>query len=763
MALFKIQKGTAINLKTNRPTTTEGYCYFTTDDGKFYIDITSNDAAYDSEGKLTDKRICLNAAAADKVANKLNITVNSGDTENISKYSFDGSTVKNINFTTSGDGISISSQNNAIIFANTGVTEIKGNDELTYRTGAVNITATNILGSTAVGTSTNPVYWTGTTFSPISSYSGNAATADQVNHALTLTINSAISEGPGKYTFDGSSSKALNISSGNGIYFTIASGELSINSDVRSVANKQPLNGNISLGTLSIGNQTYNGSTDVAISIADLGLASPTTFLGITSTPLVDEGTTSPIIITVGTPSGSVTPSEGNIAMREDTGEEFVYLNGTWHALGLASSYALQNHNHGYITHNGTVNSSFDIATGDGLAVINQQGKLIRGNTSFNTSVTNKALGQNGIWVSIDTVLQTATANTNASYEILFSETADNVTRTEGARKNSALLFNPSGGLLTTTNLSARSSVSAGSEVYIGAMHIEGDGMYHEDYGDYFLEWNGDILTTYADKVFGNRFVAGSSSYGSAAPSSDPGTGDGTLYFQVAGTGTDSSYESLRGDFNNLVNTLNSKGLNTNSENVCDTNDMLLVAPKYVGGTQRVYVSDATTLLNAPSAWTSGEIVAYRQVMAFKDTALYHAVVLLYEVYPNPSRIWINTYNTSWKGWRIISDSRPAVGSVFTYAANTTYQINLGKNNRAFIITIPLTSGIAGWGLYGFTSQAQTPPLNYVHEFQSCDLISFGRAGSSGGNERPITIINSDTHGGDWLIFSRDPVSFTEI
>lgn len=41
-------------------------------------------------------------------------------------------------------------------------------------------------------------------------------------------------------------------------------------------------------------------------------------------------------------------------------------------------------------------------------------------------------------------VTQTATDSTNANYELLFSSTADNTTRTEGARKTSRLLYNPS-------------------------------------------------------------------------------------------------------------------------------------------------------------------------------------------------------------------------------------------------------------------------------------------------------------------------------
>lgn len=51
-------------------------------------------------------------------------------------------------------------------------------------------------------------------------------------------------------------------------------------------------------------------------------------------------------------------------------------------------------------------------------------------------------------------VTQTATT-TNASYEVLFSGTADNTTRTEGAGKNSNLTFNPSTGRLTATEVSA--------------------------------------------------------------------------------------------------------------------------------------------------------------------------------------------------------------------------------------------------------------------------------------------------------------------
>lgn len=54
MALFKIHKGNSANLANQSKV--EGYCWFTTDDGKFYIDTSSS------------TRVPLNAAKADSAA-----------------------------------------------------------------------------------------------------------------------------------------------------------------------------------------------------------------------------------------------------------------------------------------------------------------------------------------------------------------------------------------------------------------------------------------------------------------------------------------------------------------------------------------------------------------------------------------------------------------------------------------------------------------------------------------------------------------------
>lgn len=75
------------------------------------------------------------------------------------------------------------------------------------------------------------------------------------------------------------------------------------------------------------------------------------------------------------------------------------------------------------------------------------------------TYLINSALNSgNGCWQAVGSVLgndtndkvaQTATT-TNSNYEILFSGTADNTTRVEGARKTSTLLYNPSTKALST-------------------------------------------------------------------------------------------------------------------------------------------------------------------------------------------------------------------------------------------------------------------------------------------------------------------------
>ena len=76
-------------------------------------------------------------------------------------------------------------------------------------------------------------------------------------------------------------------------------------------------------------------------------------------------------------------------------------------------------------------------------------------------------------------VTQTATT-TDANYEILFSATADNTTRTEGARKTTTLRFNPNKGALMEGDSTAASGSQSHAEGYYTAAsgnqsHAEGN------------------------------------------------------------------------------------------------------------------------------------------------------------------------------------------------------------------------------------------------------------------------------------------------
>lgn len=64
MALFKISKGLAANLAKNVPNAKEGFAYFTSDDGKFYIDI-AGDGTTATPAIVGTNRIPLNAYISD--------------------------------------------------------------------------------------------------------------------------------------------------------------------------------------------------------------------------------------------------------------------------------------------------------------------------------------------------------------------------------------------------------------------------------------------------------------------------------------------------------------------------------------------------------------------------------------------------------------------------------------------------------------------------------------------------------------------------
>lgn len=88
--------------------------------------------------------------------------------------------------------------------------------------------------------------------------------------------------------------------------------------------------------SLTIGNQSYDGSSAITVTAADLGLTGALVFLGTTTTNIEDASTTNPI--TVG--GKSVTAIKGNVVLYGH--QEYMWNESFWELLGDEGSYALK-------------------------------------------------------------------------------------------------------------------------------------------------------------------------------------------------------------------------------------------------------------------------------------------------------------------------------------------------------------------------------------------------------------------------------------
>ncbi len=222
---------------------------------------------------------------------------------------------------------------------------------------------------------------------------------------LTGTANNAVLAGTADYA----------ISSGCAIYSISAGYALT-----SGCANYAALSGTATYaqgagythGTLTIVNTVFNGSEDVTVNIKDLGLTQTMSFLGVTDTTAVyNESTTDTIHLIGGT---ATTVENGNVVLSKWTGLEYLWSDGMWQELGLATSYALASHIHGNIESNGTVSSTATIVNGTGLAIIEPSGALNKAaHIIFDGETENLVLAKSGTWVpSSDYQLPAASSTT---------------------------------------------------------------------------------------------------------------------------------------------------------------------------------------------------------------------------------------------------------------------------------------------------------------------------------------------------------------
>ena len=206
---------------------------------------------------------------------------------------------------------------------------------------------------------------------------------------------------PGTYVLPKATSAILGgITVGSGL--DINDGNLSVNWANAPVASVNGATGTVVLSDLVIGTSRYNGSTTVTIAITDLGLTAPMTFKGVTDTTLIDGTDVSPVNITSGGTIGSLTPTSGDVVLQKDEQIEYLYTGSAWTQLGIASSYSLSEHAHGYILNDGIMATTVTVATGDHLIIADASdyNRIVSGDAlTFDTTHPEAALSRAGTWV----------------------------------------------------------------------------------------------------------------------------------------------------------------------------------------------------------------------------------------------------------------------------------------------------------------------------------------------------------------------------
>lgn len=131
--------------------------------------------------------------------------------------------------------------------------------------------------------------------------------------------------------------------------------------------------------SLTIGGKTYDGSREIKVDAADLGLTGALVFLGTTTTDIADASTTNPI--TVG--GKSVTAINGNVVLYGN--QEYMWNNTFWELLGDEGSYALKTVQ--VIAGDGLIGGGpltgdviLNVNPGDGIEIVNDKVKAKAGN-----------------------------------------------------------------------------------------------------------------------------------------------------------------------------------------------------------------------------------------------------------------------------------------------------------------------------------------------------------------------------------------------
>lgn len=228
---------------------------------------------------------------------------------------------------------------------------------------------------------------TATTF--VGALNGNADTATELKTARDIKVNLASTAAA---AFDGSQ----NILPGVTGTLAIANGGTGASTTANAWANLggKALGKLDQLPILQLFSKSYDGTTAVTITPEDIGLSSSMRFRGIVTQNLSEGSTTASLTLKSG---GSVTSLQEGDVVIDSEGEQYVWSNNAWHALGYATDYALKNHVHGNITKDGTIEAQTTAASGQSFAMTDSNGTIIRSNITLGNA-TDTFLRNDGSW-----------------------------------------------------------------------------------------------------------------------------------------------------------------------------------------------------------------------------------------------------------------------------------------------------------------------------------------------------------------------------
>lgn len=290
MALFKISKGLAKNLMANVPYAKEGFAYFTTDDGKLYIDIAGDGTSI--QAKKGTNRICLNSDYADRL--KINSNATKAKDNQVARFNGNDGSIQGSDVIIDDEGTLVATKiyaTNTRINETTGKIEIADIDTEKYDFGVVG--ASYFQGNVDINGKTNMI---------------DNLTFQKINSDNTTSTTATIGAATGYIT--GTWLQTTSVGNKVGDFATIDS------------------SGWIHKRTAAQARQ-------------DMGLSTAMHFIGKATVDITDGSTVDPKII------GYTTKTAGDVIIDKNNSYEYVWtLEGKWERLGPDGSYSVVGHNH---------------------------------------------------------------------------------------------------------------------------------------------------------------------------------------------------------------------------------------------------------------------------------------------------------------------------------------------------------------------------------------------------------------------------------